>query len=291
MERLLTVEEKIKRAEDIYRRKNTGIRVSTNINTKKDIKLLKKMFIQVLICICIYSTYYVVKSNENIFSEETRNQINKILSHDINFKNIYEMGYKYFNGTKEEEKTEENVEQKNTIEAITEEPAKEELNKSENQLTDTLSVFEEILPEESSLSQNRIDADYIRNNFSIKIPLKGTITSRFGIRAPTTNGVPKYHTGIDIAANKGTKFVAAMEGTVTKVSSYGDFGKHFVITNGNVTTLYAHCSKIYVKEGEKIKQGKEIGEVGSTGNSTGPHLHFEIQVDGRIVNPDYITSF
>lgn len=82
-----------------------------------------------------------------------------------------------------------------------------------------------------------------------------------------------------------------MEGTVTQVSSQGDYGKHIRIVNGEITTLYAHCSKIYVKEGDNIKQGQEIAEVGSTGNVTGPHLHFEIRRNGEFVDPDSVIDF
>lgn len=71
----------------------------------------------------------------------------------------------------------------------------------------------------------------------------------------------------------------------------GDLGNHIKIINGDVSTVYAHCKAIYVKEGESIKQGQKIGEVGSTGNSTGPHLHFEVRKEGRYVDPDLILDF
>ena len=71
----------------------------------------------------------------------------------------------------------------------------------------------------------------------------------------------------------------------------GDLGNHFKIVSNDVITVYAHCKTIYVKEGQKINQGEKIGEVGSTGNSTGPHLHFEIKKEGRYVDPDLILKF
>ena len=70
-----------------------------------------------------------------------------------------------------------------------------------------------------------------------------------------------------------------------------DIGNHIIIVNEDVTTLYAHCSKIYVKDGDTIIQGQPIGEVGETGNATGPHLHFEIKFQGRYINPDLILDF
>lgn len=82
-----------------------------------------------------------------------------------------------------------------------------------------------------------------------------------------------------------------MEGVVTQVSEVGDYGKHIRIQNSDITTLYAHCNKIYVKEGEKITQGQEIAEVGATGNVTGPHLHFEIRRGGEYVDPASVLDF
>ena len=74
------------------------------------------------------------------------------------------------------------------------------------------------------------------------------------------------------------------------VSSYGDYGKHYRIQNDDVTIIYAHCSKLYLKEGDYVTQGQEIAEVGSTGNSTGPHLHFEIRKEDRLVDPQLILD-
>ena len=71
----------------------------------------------------------------------------------------------------------------------------------------------------------------------------------------------------------------------------GDLGNHFKIVNDDVVTVYAHCKKIYVKEGDAITRGDAIGEVGNTGNSTGPHLHFEIRKENRYVNPDLVLKF
>lgn len=82
-----------------------------------------------------------------------------------------------------------------------------------------------------------------------------------------------------------------MQGIVELVSSEGDYGKHIKIRCNNITTLYAHCSKIYVKEGQIVAQGERIAAVGSTGNSTGPHLHFEIRVNDRFVDPARIIDF
>ena len=82
-----------------------------------------------------------------------------------------------------------------------------------------------------------------------------------------------------------------MEGIVEEVSSKGDYGNHIKIRCNNVTTLYAHCSKILAKEGQIVGRGQKIALVGSTGNSTGPHLHFEIRIDNRFVDPGKVITF
>ena len=152
-------------------------------------------------------------------------------------------------------------------------------------------IITEPQEEASSVSQMDEDALYIKSNFSFIKPLEGPVTSRFGLRNPTTATVPKYHTGIDIGVPEGTVIISAMEGTVELVSSIGDYGNHIKITNGEVMTLYAHCKTIYVKEGDKILKGQQIGETGSTGNVTGPHLHFEIRRNNEYVDPDLILDF
>lgn len=82
-----------------------------------------------------------------------------------------------------------------------------------------------------------------------------------------------------------------MSGTVTQVSSEGDYGNHIKVTKNNVSTLYAHCKEMYVTEGQEVVEGQEIACVGSTGNSTGPHLHFEIRIDDNPINPADIIAF
>ena len=136
-----------------------------------------------------------------------------------------------------------------------------------------------------------IDANYIKEKYSLAKPITGTITSRYGTRNPTTASVPKNHTGIDIAAKTGTVIYAALDGVVKISSSEGDYGKHLRIEKDDIAIYYAHCSKLYVKKGDTVQKGDAIAEVGATGNSTGPHLHFEIRREERYINPDLILEF
>ena len=114
-------------------------------------------------------------------------------------------------------------------------------------------------------------------------PVSGTITSRFGVVSSIRSGA---HTGTDIAAPTGTPIKAVAAGTVTFAEKSGPYGNLIKITHENgVETWYGHCSKLYATVGQKVDAGDIIAAVGSTGNSTGPHLHLEIRIDGTAINP------
>ena len=136
-----------------------------------------------------------------------------------------------------------------------------------------------------------IDIENLKKSYIFLKPVEGVVSSNFGARESKYQNVNGYHTGVDIAAETGTKIKSSFNGIVSLVSNQGDYGKHVKVRCNNVTTLYAHCSKILVKEGDFVSEGQEIAEVGSTGNSTGPHLHFEIRVDDRFIDPEKIISF
>lgn len=112
------------------------------------------------------------------------------------------------------------------------------------------------------------------------------ISSKFGPRKAPTAGASTYHKGVDLAAPTGTPIYASASGTVISAKYSGNAGNMIVINHGNgVVTKYEHCSKMYVKSGQKVSRGQNIGAVGSTGNSTGPHLHYQVEVNGKAVNP------
>ena len=112
------------------------------------------------------------------------------------------------------------------------------------------------------------------------------VTSEFGKRNSPTAGASTYHKGIDIGASTGTAIYAAASGTVTEAGYSSSRGNYVVIYHSNgVSTAYMHCSALYVSSGDKVSQGQTIAAVGSTGISTGPHLHFSVIEDGTYVNP------
>ncbi len=123
------------------------------------------------------------------------------------------------------------------------------------------------------------------------IPASGRITSKFGARTSPTKGASSNHQGIDVGAPTGTNILAAAGGTVV-VSTYSYSAGNYVMLNhgGGVYTVYMHASKLLCKVGDTVKQGQVIAKVGSTGYSTGPHLHFGIRVNGTYVNPSKYVS-
>ena len=118
---------------------------------------------------------------------------------------------------------------------------------------------------------------------SLSKPISGTVSSRFGAMSRVRSGA---HTGLDIAAPYGTKIKAAAPGKVVFAGYKGAYGKMIAIDHGNgVMTYYGHCSSLIASVGQKVSQGTVIAAVGSTGNSTGNHLHLEIRVNGVAYNP------
>lgn len=128
-------------------------------------------------------------------------------------------------------------------------------------------------------------------NFTWPCPASARITSAFGSRESPTAGASSNHKGIDIGAPSGSNIIAAADGTVT-ISTYSYSAGNYIMLNhgGGVSTVYMHCSKLLVSVGDTVKKGDIIAKVGSTGYSTGPHLHFGIRQNGTYVNPSKYVS-
>lgn len=124
--------------------------------------------------------------------------------------------------------------------------------------------------------------------FETTLPMNGEISSGFGYRTHPIDGVWGFHYGLDIAANTGTAIAAFASGTVIAAGESPSYGKYLMVRHdADYVTLYAHCSKLAVKEGQSVKKGQTIAKVGSTGKATGPHLHFEIRKGKSLLNPEY----
>ena len=161
-----------------------------------------------------------------------------------------------------------------------------------------LSIGGEFIPAEKlSLSY----VDYMKNDLDslfntmrsipVGTPLVGKVNSNYGYRKDPFRGRTAFHSGIDIDANHGQPIVATADGKVTKASWHSSYGKTVVIKHElGYETLFGHLSKITVKEGDIVKVGDVIGKAGSTGRSTGTHLHYEVIKDGKKVNPKQYLS-
>lgn len=299
MERAISQEERIRRAEEIYsRRKNENRNnyYSNNKTRNEDRtsvvkrKMLKKMIIQILVCTAIYLLVYTMRYSNQMLSNDVINRAKEVLSYDISIQNLYNKCVEYFNEKQEETNQEVvNSEQGNEIKQENENIEENIIQEAENvAIQDAIGGPEEIVQVEEK-SQEELDIEYVKQNANIIWPLKGVITSRFGKRTPTEI-VSANHYGIDIAGNIGDSIICAIDGVVTISSSEGDYGKHIKVENGEVATLYAHCNTLFVNEGDRVKQGDKIAEVGETGRATGPHLHFEIKREGRFINPEEILG-
>lgn len=204
-----------------------------------------------------------------------------------------EITYKYYEIASKDEVIEK-VEDKETAEKLVNEI--KELSDSEINLTineKTTNALEKVQIDElevakaNTIEKLNIDTtEEISNINGIKIatlPVTGTISSRYGVSSKIRVST---HTGLDIATTTGTPIKVVADGTVTFAAYSGSYGYLVKVDHGNgVETWYGHTSKMLVKAGQEVKSGDTIALVGSTGNSTGPHLHFEVRINGEHVNP------
>jgi len=159
------------------------------------------------------------------------------------------------------------------------------LEKAEKELKAEADRLAKELAEQAKKSSN---TKYTGGTMTWPLPGHYVITSKFGNRLHPVLKKYSLHTGVDIAGSgcNGDPVVAAAAGTVIKATYSNSYGNYVVIDHGGgITTLYAHSSKLLVKAGDKVKAGQQIMKVGTTGYSTGPHLHFEVRKNGSYLNP------
>lgn len=169
-----------------------------------------------------------------------------------------------------------------------------QLTEEEKALQADIEVFNQEMAQIESDLINLADSNtnYAGGEMAWPAPGYYTITSPFGYRVHSILGVTRFHSGVDIGVPTGGKIIAANDGVVIKTTYTSSYGNMVMIDHGGgIVTLYAHGSKIIATLGQEVKRGDVIMEAGSTGWSTGPHLHFEVRLDGEYQQPlDYITS-
>lgn len=301
MERtILSDEEKIKKAIEISQRRNlrnNTQRIPVREKSKKvNFGIFKRIILQLVICTLIYIIFYLITSTNYIFSQDFIKKANEILNYDINIEQLYSNIKTYIENLNKEMNFTQNdnnenlisIQNKiNTINIVN----TEKTGQITNQILNEAIINNESIAKEEKKSQMELDAEEVKKKCKFVIPLNGTITSEFGERETTSKIVSSNHIGIDIAAKEGTKIKSAMNGEVIEATENSEYGKFIKILKDDVMTVYAHCKRIKVSKGDKVKKGDVIATVGSTGNSTGPHLHFEVRLSDRFINPRYVIKF
>ena len=282
MEKILNDEEKIRRAEEIYFRRNN----QTYPIRKKEDKNIKnaktRLLLNILVMFNLAVIVFCIQNKDFIFTKEFIKKMDEYNS------NVTGKILNVFGSFFEEENNNNTINNNENV-LITNE--KQNVVEMQNVIDENNGVKNNLENTISSMNEMEMDISNLKAAYKFINPLQGTLSSGFGARQSKYQNVTGYHTGVDIAADSGTPIVASMEGIVELVSDEGDYGKHVKIRCNNVYTLYAHCSKIFVKEGQIVASGQKIASVGNTGNSTGPHLHFEIRVEDRFVDPEKIINF
>jgi len=279
------------------RRKHKKIRI---YNLKAYRKILIQLTVSVLILILIAS----VRGLDNPFAKNIVLRINSCISNDIDWSgaykgintgllNIIDYSKTFFsnqekidtqNKTKQTEKIADN---KSTLV----EKASEQQKKVVVPIDSKKIMSKEVAPVFSSMNSMDIDIKYIKAKVKLIKPVNGRISSPYGIRINPITHKEELHSGIDIAASTGTSIRSAFSGEVIEAIKGTTFGNFVKIRNGkDIVTIYAHCSKILVKKGQKVLKGQVIAKVGNTGMSLGPHLHFEVLRDNRPIDPTYLLS-
>lgn len=249
------------------------------MNKNKKDYLTKTLILQFSVCLILFGLLFALKSSNNAFYKEVKKMFSDRLEENISLDEV------------------QSVFANINVKPNTTDDYKEKLTETET---------EYVAPEEPSLSAQIIasggndkkvsSAEEIPDNVSrddyklsqkMILPVKGTVSSEFGTRIHPISGDLRFHAGIDIAANEGTRIYSAFDGEVVRADYDQWNGNYIKIQHENgIMTVYCHCKKLNVKKGQKIRAGEIIGTVGSTGSSTGPHLHFELRINNISYNPE-----
>ena len=252
-------------------------------NKKKRDYLIFTLFYQFLICAILFGSIYALKaSNSDLYESIKESYYNLPSQKDITIKDVG----KLLNTNTDTPVDENNSNQATVAEQVTEKESSKEAVKKDNSLSATITGAKNSKSATESLPTNVSVSSYVLNQ-RMFLPVKGNITSRFGKRIHPITKEDSFHAGIDIAADTGTPIRAAFDGKVI-VADYDDWNGYYlkIEHEGDIMTVYCHCEKLKVSKGDTVKAGDIIATVGSTGSSTGPHLHFELRIENVSYDPE-----
>lgn len=272
------------------------------MDKKKNDYLVKTILIQTLTCIVLFGIIMGLKQTQSKVYYEIKNEFFDNLDSNILGEEIADVfadtNSKFINQTtsKNEETTEKLPEETTNNDTTEKEKVQEIESETEYKPLEEPSLSAEIIAEGgvdvNVSSKNEVPSNVSLNSYKINQTMINPVinaktTSKFGVRRhPITNKI-SFHAGIDLAAPTNTPIYSAFDGKVI-VADYDQWnGNYIKIQHDNdIMTVYCHCEKINVRKGQVIKAGEVIGFVGSTGSSTGPHLHFELRIDNVSYNPE-----
>ncbi|MBQ8210469.1 MAG: M23 family metallopeptidase [Clostridia bacterium] len=244
-------------------------------NNKKD-WFTNIMIAQSVVCLILVVWLFVSASNEGSFASLMRSEYARLMTDDITADDIEQA----FKTVKNQASVFSSADSADDIDVFEFEPESVKIGGGEDLQFSSLDALEGICFEKYTV------------NFDIAVPLKNyEITSGFGYRISPITGKAGLHTGIDLATDYGEKIYAAADGVVLDSAYDNSYGYYIKLQHpDNVVTIYAHCSSLCVDEGDEVRQGDVIAKVGSTGASTGNHLHFEMRKDNIRINPEYALT-
>ncbi len=246
---------------------------------KRDYLIFTLIF-QFFICSVFFGALYALKQVNSDLITDLKNGV---------FNNL-DKNFTFIDDKKDEKPKDrlETPEEKETTESVNTSPVStgNEVKKAEFL---TASITEN---ESQADTPDNVCASFYTLNEKVISPVKnGVVTSEFGERIHPIYNEERYHAGIDIGAPDGTPIYASFSG-VCEVATYDEWNGYYIKLKheGDIMTVYCHCSKLNIKKGDKVKAGDVIAYVGSTGSSTGPHLHYEIRVNNVSLNPEFALS-
>ncbi len=252
---------------------------------KKDY-LVSTLAYQFIFCILLIGFCFFLSESSSPFFDAVKAEFSQKIEDNALFVEALET-YK----NQAQNKTEDMSAQRSEAETSAEVTEVSTVNAENNTVNRTISEIAD-KPETPDIPVNASMNGYVFNRI-MQRPVSGEITSEFGFREHPVYGGERFHTGLDIGANEGTPVKAAFDGTVSFVGYDDSFGNYIEISHGNnIKTLYCHLQSIYTDKNDSVEAGQTIGFVGQTGVATGPHLHFEIRINGISYDPyiAYINS-